>query len=264
MSGPPDNIVATAAMTNAKGDTFEIGAFIHWHSDAPTRAAIGGLMGPYDNIGLAVGYWDPFDFDGASEPLTRLRACVHNDCPADAPACPSVVCAEIHAAGTVNLEGAWFVDGGGFCGDTVILTQDGRVVADADESIERGHVRDKFFSFDRYDAHYEGVLAWDRDHIEGLAWETMTLTSMGTWSATRIASPLPLGSSRSSAQTSLRRLFFRRHPVIDRTRPCSSLPPRTHCRSRATKARNGKHSMAHIPKNADLDAESGNERRNPR
>lgn len=191
----PTKILATAAMGLPNGDYFEVGGYFDWHSDASERATVGGMMGPQDNVAIAFGHWDLFDSGGTTEPITRIRTCVHNPCQASEPSCPAMVCAETHAAGVINLEGAWIADGGGFSGDTVLLTQDGRLIGDLDGSLKHGHVLHKTVSFDRYDVHYEGVLAWDRSHIEGLAWETMTLTSMGTWSATRTVSPLPFGSS---------------------------------------------------------------------
>lgn len=174
---------------NDDGDFYEVASPFIWGVSNTAVADVPCVHETNDGACYAAGKLDLFDTGGDDEPTTAVMACAVNTCPDPRPPdCADLVCAAVMIASVVNLEGTWVLHGATF--DPPLVTtpvQDGRAFADATIGLDHGAVDGISVRFEIDDTLYEGTFAGDRDHLQGEAWETMTLSSVGTWSAERVA-----------------------------------------------------------------------------
>lgn len=184
-----EHVVATPAR-NDDGDFYEVASSFLWGIADADVADVPCMGQENDGYCHATGKEDVFDTGDEEEPATLVMACAVNHCPDPRPPdCADLVCASVTIASVVNLEGAWILNGATFDPPLVMSpAQDGRSFADATIGLQDGAVDGTSVSFSIGDYLYEGTFAGDRDHLQGEAWELMTLSSVGAWSAER-ASP---------------------------------------------------------------------------
>lgn len=170
------------------GEMFELAREFDWSSEAAGDISISCKSGPHDDFCWAVGHHDLFDMWDGMEPSSFIMACTNNTCTDEMPYCQPIVCSSVMVYSVVNLEGTWTLAWSSVPGgETVTLTQEGRLFGDAATHVKNGFVDGAHVSFDQGDYHFEGDLTSDRTHMNGEMWDLIMGSPAGSWSMTRAA-----------------------------------------------------------------------------